>query len=178
MRAFKKSKVNLSDAPKETMRWPSKRMKDGPVGALQGTVKSVDIVIVKISDDEKKEVLLGRLDERWSDNGKYEWGVAGREILGKENWKKTVFRNVADELGCEVVMCKKFCENENNALGNHYMGIGVLAEISGEPKVLTPQDWNEWRWFSIDDIPKKLFPAAKKVIDAYLNSVGRSTSLE
>ena len=79
-------------------------------------------------------------------------------------------RNVEQETGCKVVKCKKFCENENYALGNHYAGSGVVAEISGEPKNLAPADWKEWKWFSTDNLPCKLFPAAKNAIDSYLKA--------
>jgi hypothetical protein len=54
------------------------------------------------------------------------------------------------------------------ALENHYIGIGVTAEIDGEPKVLLPEDWVKWEWFDADNIPTNLFPATKNLIDCYL----------
>ena len=164
-RESRKAKAAAGEVPA----WPIKSRKDRAAEALQKPMRSVDIIIARMNGG-KKEILLGKLDEKWCNNGKYEWGVPGRGIRGKEKWKTTVVRDILDDLGCEVVMCRKFCQNENHALGNHYVGIGVIAEISGEPRVMVPQDWKEWKWFPVDAVPGKLFPAAKNVIDSYLKA--------
>jgi len=59
--------------------------------------------------------------------------------------------------------------NANYALGNHYIGIGVVAEIDCKPKVLIPEDWEKWEWFTKDTIPNNLFPATKNLVECYFN---------
>lgn len=126
---------------------------------------NVDILVVK---DGK--VLLGLLTNKWRHKGKAVWGVPGRDIRFGEKIGETVKRNIKEEFGCDVTKYEIICVNANYALDNHYIGIGVVAEMDGEPKLLIPEDWKEWRWFPKQEIPQNLFPAAKNLISCYLNN--------
>ncbi|MFH1978002.1 MAG: NUDIX domain-containing protein [Candidatus Aenigmatarchaeota archaeon] len=125
---------------------------------------NVDIIIVK---DDK--ILLGLLTDKWKYEGRSVYGVPGRDIRFGEKVSETVKRNINEEFGCNVTKQKIICVNTNYALGNHYIGIGVLTEMDGDPKLLLPEDWKEWKWFSRKEIPDNMFPAAKNVIECYLN---------
>lgn len=124
---------------------------------------NVDILIVK-----GNKVLFGLLTNKWNYQGKQVYGVPGRDIRFGEAIGTTVKRNIQEDLGCIVRSYKVFCANANYALGNHYIGIGVLAEIDGEPKNLIPEDWEKWEWFDRNSIPKNLFPATRNLIESYL----------
>ena len=126
---------------------------------------NVDILVVR---DGK--ILLGLLTEKWNYKGREVYGVPGRDIRFGEKICDTVKRNIKEEFGCNVTNYKIISVNANYALGNHYIGIGVVAEIDGEPKLLLPEDWKEWRWFSKDEIPENLFPAARNLIECYLKN--------
>ncbi len=110
---------------------------------------------------------MGLLTKKWAYQGKQVYGVPGRDIRFGETISETVKRNIREELNCNVLTEKIICVNENFALGNHYLGIGVLAEIDGEPKNLIPEDWQKWEWFAKDALPDNLFPAAKNLLDCY-----------
>jgi ADP-ribose pyrophosphatase YjhB (NUDIX family) len=124
---------------------------------------NVDILVVR---DGK--VLLGLLTDKWKCEGRNVWGVPGRDIRFGEKIGDTVKRNIREEFGCGVTRQEVICVNANRALGNHYVGIGVVAEIDGEPRLLIPEDWKEWRWFPREEIPDDLFPAAGNLIECYL----------
>lgn len=124
---------------------------------------NVDILIVK-----NNKILLGLLTEDWNYRGKQVYGVPGSDIHFNEKIGEAIERNVKEQLGCELIKYEIISVNANYALRNHYVGIGVLAEIKGEPQVLVPKEWGEWKWFSKDKIPDNLFPPAKNVIDCYL----------
>ena len=124
---------------------------------------NVDILIVR-----GNKILLGLLTQRWKHQGKQVYGVPGRDIRFGETIGTTVKRDVKEDLGCKVRKYKIFCVNANYALGNHYIGIGVVAEIDGEPKNLIPEDWERWEWFDKNDVPKNLFPATKNIVESYL----------
>lgn len=123
---------------------------------------NVDILIVRGTT-----VLLGLLTKRWLHEGKQVYGVPGRDIRFGETIGEAVRRFVSDEIGCSTTGYRIISVNANRALGNHYIGIGVVAEIIGEPKLRLPEDWDSWEWFDIDMLPENLFPAARNVIDCY-----------
>jgi len=124
---------------------------------------NVDILIVK-----ENKILLGLLTEKWNYRGKQVYGVPGRDVKFGEKIGDTIKRNIKEEFGCKVTKYKIICVNANYALGNHYIGIGVVAEIDGKPNVLIPEDWEKWEWFSQDELPNNLFPATKNLIECYL----------
>jgi ADP-ribose pyrophosphatase YjhB (NUDIX family) len=126
---------------------------------------NVDILVVK-----NDKILLGLLTEKWNYQGKQVYGIPGRDIRFGEKISDTVKRNIKEEFGCNVTKYRITCVNANYALDNHYIGIGVIAEIDGEPKVLIPEDWERWEWFSKDEIPDNLFPATKNLIECYLEN--------
>jgi NADH pyrophosphatase NudC (nudix superfamily) len=113
---------------------------------------------------------LGLLTKKWTYQGKQVYGVPGRDIRFGEKIGETVRRNIQEEFGCKVKKYKIISINANYALGNHYIGIGVVAEIVGNPILLIPQDWEKWEWVDKDKIPNNLFPATKNLIDCYLQN--------
>ena len=125
---------------------------------------NVDILVVR---DGK--ILLGLLTEKWSSK-RHAWGVPGREIHFGEKIGDTAKRNIREEFNAAVKSYKIISVNANYELGNHYIGIGVVAEMDGEPKLLLPEDWKEWRWFKKDEIPKNLFTPAKNLIECYFKN--------
>jgi ADP-ribose pyrophosphatase YjhB (NUDIX family) len=124
---------------------------------------NVDILVIK-----NNKILLGLLSDKWCELGKKVYGVPGRDIRFGEKIGETIKRNITEEFGCGVINYKIICINANYALGNHYIGIGVIAEIDGEAKNLLPEDWEKWEWFDRETIPDNLFPATKNLIDCYL----------
>ena len=126
---------------------------------------SVDILVIK-----NNKILLGLLTKKWNYQGKQVYGVPGRDIRFNEKISDTVKRNIKEEFGCNITKYKIICVNANYALDNHYIGIGVIAEIDGEPKTLIPEDWEKWEWFAKNEIPNNLFPATKNLIECYFKN--------
>jgi 8-oxo-dGTP diphosphatase len=124
---------------------------------------NVDILVIK-----NNKVLLGLLADKWCESGIKAYGVPGRDIRFGETFGDTVKRNINEEFGCNVISYEIISVNANYALGNHYIGIGVVAEMDGEANLLLPEDWDKWVWFEKDNIPDNLFPATKNLIECYL----------
>ena len=124
---------------------------------------NVDIIVTR-----RNKILLGLLAEKWNYHGRQVYGVPGRNIMFGEKIGETVKRNIKEEFGCGVKKYKIICVNANHALDNHYIGIGVAAQIDGEVKLLLPRDWQKWEWFDKNKIPPNLFPPAKNLINCYL----------
>lgn len=124
---------------------------------------SVDILVVR-----GRQVLLGLLAKDWWINDKPTYGFPGREIEFGESFSKAIRRNILEEVGCVVVSHSIISINANYALDNHFVGIGAIAHIKGEPKLLKPEDWQKWGWVDIDDVPTNLFPPAYNLMQSYL----------
>src|ERR1700760_1816354 len=123
---------------------------------------SIDILVIRDG-----RVLLGLLTDEWSQGGRPTYGLPGREILFGERFGEAVEHNIQEELGCVMKSYAVIAVNANYALGNHYIGVGVTATIDGKPKVIKPEDWQAWEWFSLDELPQNLFPPAQNLIDSY-----------
>lgn len=126
---------------------------------------NIDILVVY-----ENKVLLGLLTKKWTYKGEQVYGVPGRDIRFGEKMSDTIKRDIKEDLGCEVKKYRIICVNSNYALDNHYIGIGVVAEIKGEVKNLIPEDWEKWEWFDKDKIPNNLFPATKNLVECYLEN--------
>ena len=126
-------------------------------------VASVDLIIVR-----NNRILFGEVSEKWKDQNKYEWGLPGREISSGDDFKTTVEKNLSEELGMTLKKFEIICINNNFGFGNHYIATGILVDAEGEPKVIKPEDWKQWKWFRKDEIPDKLFPSAELTIKSFL----------
>ena len=123
---------------------------------------SIDILVLN-----ENKILLGLLKPEWSVNNQQVYGVPGRDIFFRETIGECVKRNIKEELDCKVNSYKVISVNANYELGNHYIGIGVLADITGNIKLMKPEDWESWKWFDFDHLPGNLFAAAKNLIESY-----------
>src|SRR5947209_2119359 len=124
---------------------------------------NIDILVL-----QKNKVLLGLLSKKWSENGKQNYGVPGRDIGFRESIGECTKRNIREELNCEVTCYNIISVNTNYEFGNHYIGIGVTTEIKGEVQLMKPEDWEKWEWFEINNLPENIFAPAKNLIESYV----------
>ena len=50
---------------------------------MKKPVASVDLIIKR-----KDKILLGKVSDKWNNDGKYEWGLPGREICFGDDFEK------------------------------------------------------------------------------------------
>lgn len=129
----------------------------------QKPIVNIDILVI-----QDNQILLGLLADTWT-GGEALYGVPGRDVLLNETIGEAVARNIQMEFDCEVDEHEVICVNANYENGNHYIGVGVIASIEGEVKLLQKEDWKEWQWFDIDNLPQNLFAPARNVIECYLS---------
>lgn len=117
----------------------------------------------------KGEVLLGL---RKGSHGSGEWSFPGGHLEFGETVFETAKREVKEETGLDV--------NEFNLIsvademryiesdGKHYLNIGVEGVYEGGiPSVKEVDKCEEWRWFSLDNLPDKMFEGTELVIRNY-----------
>lgn len=116
--------------------------------------------------NKKREVLLGL---RQGSHGAGEWSFPGGHLEYGETILETAKREVKEETGLKVNEFKLISVADEmrylKSDGKHYVNIGLKAEYkNGEPKLMEPNRWKEWRWFSLDNLPDKLFEGTELMI--------------
>jgi len=116
--------------------------------------------------NEKGEVLLGL---RQGSHGAGEWSFPGGHLEWGETIYRAVKREVKEETGLKVDKFKlisvademRYLKSDNK----HYLNIGIKAEYSGgKIKIKEPNKCQEWKWFSLNKLPKKLLEGTELII--------------
>lgn len=126
---------------------------------------SIDLIVENI----KGQVLLGKVTQKWQDNGKYLWGLPGREILFGDSIYISAKKQLLAETGLALSSARVVCINSNFGYGNHYVSIGIIVNATGEIDNKNPEDWERWEWFDKNKMPEQLFPSAKLTLRSYLS---------
>ena len=126
---------------------------------------------VMILKDNK--ILLGhRSPTRKDTGGIFEpdtWTLPG----GKQEYEETIYdtaiRETKEETNLDIKNPVVFSVSDDFQPDRHFITIEMLTEeYSGEPKVMEPDKEDEWRWFSLDDLPSNIYSPSKKFIEKYL----------
>jgi len=122
----------------------------------------VGVVILK---DNK--ILLGKRNEE-NELGENSWNCPGGKLEFGENIIDAAKREVEEETGIKVNEIKLTSVSNDIAYGNHFVTLGfVCKDFEGQPKVMEPNKITEWKWFSINELPKPLFLPSEKLINNY-----------
>jgi len=115
---------------------------------------------------KKDKVLLGK---RLNNYGKGEYTFPGGRLEQLETFAMCARREVKEECGLEIKNLKpQFVSNVIKYKPKHYFHLGVVAKwYRGRPKLLEPDKFEHWRWFSLDKLPKPLFEMCRLAIESY-----------
>jgi 8-oxo-dGTP diphosphatase len=122
------------------------------------------ILLGKRHDDaEKADSLL---------KGEGTWTMPGGKLHFHESFEEGAAREVMEETGIKLNSSKVICVNNDMVDTAHFVTIGLFSDdFSGEASVMEPDEITEWQWFSLDELPAKVFPPSVKVIKNYLEGV-------
>jgi len=118
------------------------------------------------------KVLLGRRHENYEKadsrlDGAETWTMPGGSIEYGESFEEAGKRETEEETGIKLNDLKIMCVNNDVGSRAHFITVGLFSgDFDGEPKVME-EAITEWRWFSIDDLPEKLFFPSKKILENY-----------
>lgn len=98
-------------------------------------------------------------------HGEGTWSMPG----GKVDWHQTIEESARRELLEETsLMAKKLkliSVTDEIVYDNHFVTNGfICTEFEGNVRVMEPDEIVEWRWFSLSDLPEKVFPPCVKII--------------
>jgi 8-oxo-dGTP diphosphatase len=127
---------------------------------------------------KNEKLLLGKRNDNAEKasselHGEGTWTMPGGKLHFLENFEDGAKREVLEETGIKLENAKVICVNNDTAKDAHFITIGLLAEagkdfiLDAEPIVMEPEEITEWKWFSLDNLPEKLFNPSKKVLENY-----------
>ncbi|BDF69313.1 DNA mismatch repair protein MutT [Oscillospiraceae bacterium] len=132
----------------------------------------VGIGVIIIKDDN---ILLGHRVAKGKDTGGIfepdTWCLPG----GKQEFNETIFegakREVKEETALNIWNLQVFSAVDDIQPNKHFVTIQVIAkDHDGELKIMEPDKQDEWKWFSLNDLPKNIYSPSDKFIRAYLKS--------
>jgi len=118
--------------------------------------------------NKQGQILLGL---RQGSHGSGEWAFPGGSMEFSETFFQTAKREAKEESGLIVGKCKLISVSEELCYlkdGKHYIVIGISAEYKGgKPRIMEPEKCLEWKWFNLNNLPKKIFQGTKLTINNY-----------
>lgn len=133
-------------------------------------VSGAGMGIILLRDDK---ILLGKRTEDVSKGtselkGEGTWTLPGGKIHFKESFEDVLVREVKEETGIDLNSFEIICVNNDIAGEKHFVTVGAISEeFEGEANVMEPEEITEWKWFSLDELPEKLFAPSEKIIKNY-----------
>lgn len=106
-------------------------------------------------------------------HGEGTWTMPGGGLHFRESFEDGAEREVLEETGLAInkQSIKLVSVGNDQVSDAHFVTLGFICNDSkGEPKVMEPDEITEWKWFSLDNLPKPLFFPSEKVLKNYLSN--------
>jgi 8-oxo-dGTP diphosphatase len=103
--------------------------------------------------------------------GAGEWGLPSGHLEFRERAIDTAVREVLDETGAKLepekltLVAVDDTPIKNDAEHHLQIAFEYLGKI--DPKLVEPDLCDEWRWFAMNDLPKKIFSGHRQIIKNY-----------
>lgn len=102
------------------------------------------------------------------------WCLPGGHVEPGESFERAALREIAEEAGIHAVVSPQvFAVVLDLKTERTLVTAGVSARISADdalPSLLEPEIFSCWRWASLDDPPRPLYPASDSLIAAWKGS--------
>lgn len=102
-------------------------------------------------------------------HGEGTWTMPGGKFEFGDDLLSGAARELKEETDLDLIDAK-IASITNDKYGDsaHFITLGFLAtKWSGEVKTMEPEEIIRWEWFSLDELPAKIFAPSRKVIDNY-----------
>jgi 8-oxo-dGTP diphosphatase len=101
------------------------------------------------------------------------WALPGGHLEFGERLVEAGCREVKEELGAEVsphdLQLVSIVDDYQEKTKKHYVHVSFeILEPSWQPRIMEPDECDEWRYFDLDDLPANFFPPHTGIIKNYL----------
>ena len=94
--------------------------------------------------------------------------MPGGKLHFQETFEECAKRETMEETGIEINKVKVICVNNDKISTAHFVTIGLFSDdFNGEPRVMEPDKMTEWKWFSPENLPEKIFFPSAKILKNY-----------
>jgi len=101
------------------------------------------------------KILLGR---RIGLHGKDTWGLTGGHLEFGESFEDCARRETYEEAGIQIKNVRLATVTNDIIHDKHYITLFLISEYcSGEAKIMEPDKFDVWDWFSWSELPGPLF---------------------
>ena len=110
------------------------------------------------------------MTKRKGSHGAGEYSFPGGHLEYMESFEDCAIRETMEEAGIEIKDIRfLFIANVKKYAPKHYVHIGMIAQWgSGEAMVMEPEKAEEWKWYSLDELPEgDIFEFCKLSFEAY-----------
>lgn len=117
-------------------------------------------------------ILLGHRVNNYKDTGGiYEpdsWTLPGGKQEYDETIEECAMREVKEETDLTVSDIKIFGASDDIAPSKHFITVHTIGKyVSGNVSVMESDKIDEWRFFSLDELPENIYSPSKKTIELY-----------
>jgi 8-oxo-dGTP diphosphatase len=117
--------------------------------------------------NKKNQLLLG-MRKNCKEAGSF--GLPGGHVHNNESLINAARREIKEECGIISKNLKFLSILDDELKSEKYMQINfVLYNYAGKIKLCEPNICKEWKWFSLNKIPKNLFSQHRSIIKMFLN---------
>ena len=102
--------------------------------------------------------------------GQATWTMPGGKIDFGEKIADAARRELSEETGLAAKTLRIASIGNEIKDNAHFVTVGFVCEdFEGEPKIMEPEEIEEWKWFQIDSLPENIFPPSRKLLQNYIN---------
>ena len=123
-----------------------------------------------IKNSEGKLLFLNRKKSTWP-------GITfpGGHVENNETYLESVVREIKEETNLDVSDLELYFVSDDIAIDRHYVTIDYITNtFVGNIKIMEPTKIDEWKWFSIEELPENIYSPSKKCIEYYLENKRRN----
>lgn len=128
---------------------------------MENNRPKVGLGVIVVKDNK---ILLGK---RKNSHGDGSWGFPGGHLEYGESFEECSRRETLEETDVKIKNIKYITITNDvfEVEKKHYITIYMLAEYdSGDVKIMEPDKFDKWDWFSWEDLPEPLFMPIKNFV--------------